>query len=179
MNKLTLSIKCQNDSVKELYTDVVTKYQNESIDDAGFDLKFPETLSLKPHSSTKIDLGIATQMFISNCTSKTKSDSESESESETGSGRSVRTSYYLYPRSSISKTPLRLANGTGIIDRGYTGNLLVVVDNISDKEYIIERGNRLFQLCGPHLFSVFTSINLVDSLDKTTRGSGGFGSTGK
>ena len=37
----------------------------------------------------------------------------------------------MYPRSSIYKTPLRLANNTGIIDSGYRGNLMGAFDNIS------------------------------------------------
>ena len=45
------------------------------------------------------------------------------------------TAYYLYPRSSMgSKTPLRLSNSVGIIDAGYRGNIIGVVDNISDRE---------------------------------------------
>ena len=36
--------------------------------------------------------------------------------------------FYVYPRSSISKTPLRMANSVGIIDSGYRGNLKFAVD---------------------------------------------------
>ena len=42
--------------------------------------------------------------------------------------------YYLYPRSSIVKTGLRLANSVGIIDAGYRGEIIAVVDNI-DKNF--------------------------------------------
>ena len=38
--------------------------------------------------------------------------------------------YYLYPRSSIVKTPFRLSNSVGIIDSGYRGEIMAVVDNI-------------------------------------------------
>ena len=55
--------------------------------------------------------------------------------------------YYLYPRSSISKTPLRLCNSVGIIDAGYRGNIMAFVDNI-DEDY--DLGTRLFQLCDPN-----------------------------
>ena len=41
------------------------------------------------------------------------------------------TSYMLVPRSSISKTPLRMANSIGIIDAGYRGEIMAAVDNIS------------------------------------------------
>ena len=95
--------------------------------------------------------------------------------------------YYMYPRSSISKTPLRLANSVGIIDSGYRGDLMAKVDNIngfscdSDSgdsvDYVVSQHSRLFQVCAPDL-SPFASVEIVDSLDDTTRGAGGFGSTG-
>ena len=43
----------------------------------------------------------------------------------------VPTAFFMYPRSSIYKTTLRLANNTGIIDSGYRGNLMGAFDNIS------------------------------------------------
>jgi dUTP pyrophosphatase len=85
--------------------------------------------------------------------------------------------FYIYPRSSISKTPLRLANSVGIIDSGYRGELIAVFDNISDYEYIILPGTRLVQTCLPDLIPF--SVKLVDNDFPTTeRGDGGFGSTG-
>jgi dUTP pyrophosphatase len=85
--------------------------------------------------------------------------------------------FYVYPRSSLSKTSLRLANSVGIIDSGYRGNILVAVDNIRDKPFQLRRGTRLFQICAPDLSPL--SVKLVNSLDKTVRGAGGFGSTGQ
>ena len=38
--------------------------------------------------------------------------------------KKINCSYYLYPRSSISKTPLRMSNSTGIIDAGYRGEII-------------------------------------------------------
>ena len=84
--------------------------------------------------------------------------------------------YYIFPRSSISKTPLRLANSVGIIDFGYRGNLIAVVDNLSDEDYTIECGTRLFQVCSPDL-SPITFELIEDELSKSERGEGGFGST--
>ena len=46
-------------------------------------------------------------------------------------------SYYLYPRSSIIKTPLRMSNSVGIIDAGYRGNIIGCVDNIGDIPYTV------------------------------------------
>ena len=87
------------------------------------------------------------------------------------------TAFYIYPRSSISKTPLRLANSVGIVDSGYRGNLMLALDNIKQAPYTIRKGQRLAQICSPHLSPIFFSI--VESLSETERGSGGFGSTGR
>lgn len=100
-------------------------------------------------------------------------------------------SYYLYPRSSISKTPLSLANSVGIIDAGYRGEIktalrhtpTVMVDrylkgfslNDATMVPIIIKNERLVQICAPNLGPI--RVRIVDSLDSTDRGEGGFGST--
>ena len=85
--------------------------------------------------------------------------------------------YYVYPRSSIYKTPLRLANCTGIIDAGYRGELMAVFDNISDEGYELKPYTRLLQACSPDL-SPFSVVIVNKDFDTTTRGEGGLGSTG-
>lgn len=76
-------------------------------------------------------------------------------------------SYYLYSRSSISKTPLRMCNSVGIIDSGYRGNILAMVDNVSDVPYEIKRGTRLFQICAPTLEPL--QLELVTALPTSER----------
>lgn len=89
--------------------------------------------------------------------------------------------YYMYPRSSLSKTPLRLANSVGIIDSGYRGHLIGMFDSIREKEeeYEVPEYTRLLQVCAPNLMPIL--VNIVDSEEqlgeKTKRGGGGFGST--
>ena len=90
---------------------------------------------------------------------------------------SAKCGYYLYPRSSLSKTPLRLANSVGIIDSSYRGEIMAAVDNISEKDFEIKQGQRLFQLCSPTLEPI--NYIITDNLSETKRGEGGFGSTGK
>ena len=99
-------------------------------------------------------------------------------------------SYYLYARSSISKTPLILKNSVGIIDSGYRGNLIAAVYysptfndlqkvsiNQLPNSYTIKKGTRLVQICAPELQPF--SFDVVNTLTETDRGEGGFGSTGK
>ena len=158
---MKLLILPNNDSVKELYNDSVTREANitrERRGDAGFDLYFPEDMTIGPKETKSIDLKIQCEAF---------SDSEN----------TKNVSYYLHCRSSISKTPLRLANSVGIIDSGYRGNLMVVVDNISNETYNIQKGQRLFQITGRYL--EFIECNLTERLSETDRGNQGFGSTGQ
>jgi dUTP pyrophosphatase len=84
--------------------------------------------------------------------------------------------YWLLPRSSLSKTPLRLANSVGLIDAGYRGSLMAKVDNLSNADYLIKGGTALFQLCLPTLENNII-IYQVPYLSTSQRGSGGFGST--
>ena len=100
--------------------------------------------------------------------------------------------FYLYPRSSISKTRMRLANSVGIIDAGYRGDLIAAVDTIglfgsNDIWHIwketlspIKKYDRYFQVCAPDLspFLVHIVETEAELGAPTTRGAGGFGSTG-
>ena len=68
-------------------------------------------------------------------------------------------------------------DSVGIIDRDYRGNLMGCFDNISSEDYVIKAGTRLLQICAPNLEPI--TFELVDELSTTSRGTGGFGSTGK
>lgn len=85
--------------------------------------------------------------------------------------------YFLLPRSSISRTPLRLSNSIGLIDGGYRGEIIAAVDNIRDIPYTVEPDQRIFQLVA--LDGSPVTFRLVEELTATSRGAGGFGSTGK
>ena len=74
------------------------------------------------------------------------------------------------------KRGLALANGIGVIDSDYRGELLVALINNSGVDQTIESGDRIAQLMiVPAIQAVFTESA---SLDETERGEGGFGSTG-
>ena len=119
--------------------------------DAGLDLYVLEDIQFEPGETKAIKLGIS-------C------------ESEDGKA------YYLFPRSSISKTPLRMANSIGLIDGGYRGEIIAMCDNIKSEVYTAEKGQRLFQLVATDSSPIH--FELVEELEMTTRGTGGFGSTG-
>ena len=88
------------------------------------------------------------------------------------------TGYQMHPRSSLSKTELRLANSTGIIDAGYRGYIIGKFD-CKDNVVDVNRHDRIVQLCAPSLIPMY--VCLVDDIShlspQTERNEGGFGST--
>ena len=127
--------------------------------DSGFDLANPKSITLPDihFKSHLIDYKIKCKMV---------------NKSGDGCG------FYLYPRSSLSKTPLMLSNSIGIIDAGYRGYIKGAFRNLSGGEYTIGNQKCLLQICAPTLepFQVVIVGNELD-LGTTKRGSGGFGST--
>jgi len=86
--------------------------------------------------------------------------------------------FYLYPRSSISKTPLLLANSVGVIDSGYRGDLIGAFLS-TETPFTVQKHTRLLQICHPSLCPILVKMTHNENdLSNTERGSGGFGSTG-
>ena len=84
----------------------------------------------------------------------------------------------LFPRSSISKTPLRMANSVGVIDSGYKGEITVPLYNTDEVEIRdINLYERIAQLVIVPCMDL--QLEVVDDLGTSERGTGGFGSTGK
>lgn len=150
-----------SENIKEYYFNHTSAYEGDS----GIDLFFPHDITIKPGSTILIDMEIACELRELNSSFVIK-----------GQSLFKNLSYYVYPRSSISKTPLRMSNCVGIIDSKYRHNIKVCVDNTSDSEYRIKRGDRLFQICDPNLRPI--KVLLVDKLSESSRGEG-FGSSGK
>ena len=76
-----------------------------------------------------------------------------------------------------SKHGITMANGVGVIDSDYRGELRVALFNESDTDYTIHDGDRIAQLMV--LPVVRPTLEFVEELDETERGAGGFGSTGR
>ena len=82
----------------------------------------------------------------------------------------------LFPRSSVSKTSMSLANSVGVIDSGYRGEIMLKYRQTGDPNPVYRTGDRVGQLMIiPHPQVEFIR---VDELSTTERGEGGFGSTG-
>ena len=141
--------------IKPFNKDIHKMYKNHNHfhpGDSGLDIYIIENQIINPGETIRLKLGISCE----NLDAK---------------------SYFLMPRSSISKTPLRLANSVGLIDAGYRGEIMAAVDNIKDFAYEVEIGQRLFQIVAMDGSAIH--FELGDHLSETNRGTDGFGSTGK
>ncbi|ADE57256.1 dUTP diphosphatase [Aminobacterium colombiense] len=84
---------------------------------------------------------------------------------------------FIFPRSGLAyKHGIRLCNGVGVIDHQYRGEVMLPLRNDGMKPFAIQRGDRLAQLV--ILKVKLPGFVVVDALDETERGEGGFGSTG-
>ena len=153
--------------LKNLYSISVDKRNKKMMEspefiDAGFDLMIPRETHFGSNCANKVDFGIVCAATM-----------------VTSSGKEFNTGYCVHPRSSLSKSALRLANSTGIIDAGYRGSLIGMFDANADCK--VDKYERLLQICAPGLVPIVVTVvdKLGDLGGKTARGSGGFGSTGK
>lgn len=160
-----LYLLVENDSeLKKLYEEQIAYRQENKVTDSGFDLFLPEDESYTSGRHTLLDHRIRCKMVI------------------VDGDREIPTGYTLHPRSStFNKYNLLLANSTGIIDQDYRGPIKVsffspLMSLVSHIGMHVDKGTRLVQLCAPSY--KYFEVELVDSLDETDRGEGGFGSTG-
>ena len=83
----------------------------------------------------------------------------------------------IRPRSGLAaKSQISVLNTPGTIDADYRGEIKVILINLSNKAFIVENGTRIAQMVVCPVIKA--KLKEVEDLDSTTRGSGGFGSTG-
>jgi hypothetical protein len=189
---LSIFVDSEDEHLKRLYVESAQSHNAKLVEDpdfydAGFDLFLPT------NSVDSRFYGTGTRFFgygwedLHNPVNKV--DFKVKCCAKLVSKEKIRyTPFYTYARSSISKTPLRLANNQGIIDAGYRGPLIGMFDCIYedksrnvDCDYCVDEYTRLLQICAPGLIPVYVCIvDRFEELGKATaRGEGGFGSTGK
>lgn len=133
--------------------------------DCGVDLIFPDDIVFQTNQVLKCNLGISCEFFLN------ENDSESAP-------------FRLVPRSSISNTPLMLANSEGIFDAGYRGPVIAALRCYVDRDhpstldyfkYVAKKGDRVVQIVAADMMPI--KVVIVDELTQTERGDKGFGST--
>jgi len=83
----------------------------------------------------------------------------------------------IRPRSGLSlKHGITVLNTPGTIDSDYRGIVKVILINLGEEDFKIQRGDRIAQLVIQKIF--FPNFKIVETLDKTKRGEGGFGHSG-
>ena len=83
----------------------------------------------------------------------------------------------IRPRSGLAlKRGITILNTPGTIDSDYRGIVKVILINLGEEEFIIQRGDRIAQLVIQKIF--FPNFKLVETLDNTKRGESGFGHSG-
>ena len=140
-----------NLKIKKLENDVkgILDYANQT--DAGMDLCSNEDITLLVNTPTKIKTGVAIK---------------------------IPDGYVglIWDKSSIASKGIKTMGG--VIDSGYTGEIMIVVNNLNKEEIKIEKNQKIAQLIiQPYL--KIEKILEVEDLGETDRGEKGFGSSGK
>lgn len=120
-------------------------------EDAGWDLYTPIDLYINGGGSTEVNTGIAMEIPY-----------EMFGEVRSKSGLMFKHNILI---------------GQGTVDCGYTGNIHVKIFNLGSQPYSFKAGEKIAQLVLVHC--EMEKLKVVESLEKTERGSNGFGSTGK
>ncbi|MGN8493505.1 dUTP diphosphatase [Helicobacter pylori] len=129
---------------------LIPKYQTHG--SSGFDLHAVEEVMIKPHSVGLVKIGICLSL-------------------EVGYELQVRT------RSGLALNhQVVVLNSPGTVDNDYRGEIKVILANLSDKDFKVQVGDRIAQ--GVVQKTYKAEFIECERLDETSRGSGGFGSTG-
>jgi dUTP pyrophosphatase len=140
--------------VKKLHPDAVLPKYNYPTD-SGFDLHSVEDVTIGPFGREFVPTGLSFQF-----------DENYEIQVRTKSGLAI-------------KQGLMVLNSPGTVDQGYSGEIKAIIFNVNNESVTIPKGMKVAQavLC-PVVNGGYVNILEVDDLNKTDRGSNGFGSTG-
>jgi dUTP pyrophosphatase len=117
--------------------------------DSGADLFAVERTVLPPHAITHVHTGVAVEL-------------------------PENTSGIIWGKSSVESKGIKAM--AGLVDAPYRGELIVCMYNLNDTEFVFEQGQKVAQLVV--LPTLYPEIEEAKELSETTRGAGGFGSTG-
>jgi|TARA_R110001599_G_scaffold116866_1_gene284792 dUTP pyrophosphatase len=144
----------------------VIKYQNNStnkdlsykyMDDSGMDLRanLKETIVVKSFERALVPTGIHFELPES-------------------------FEIQVRPRSGLAiKNGITVLNTPGTVDRGYNGEIKIILMNLSKDDFIVNHGDRIAQaVVSPVISGRWCNLTKVNNLTQTQRGDGGFGSTG-
>jgi len=137
--------------INKLHEDAVLPFYAK-FGDAGMDLHSIEEIELMPGRRALVRTGLAMEL---------PKNYEAQ----------------IRPRSGLSiKKGLTVLNSPGTVDSGFRGEVCVILANLGEETYLVNKGERIAQM----VINKFESVEIeeVEHLSDTERGSGGFGSTG-
>jgi dUTP pyrophosphatase len=161
----TLNLLPVSNDAASFYTSAQRSNEN-----AGFDLYVPQEVVFQPGEKKLVSMQVKATVVRGGQSCTTCECGGCAPGADT-------VHYWMLPRSSISKTGLLLLNSVGVIDRTYRGELMAFLWNTKDTSVTVSKGDRLVQIVAPDMGWI-SQVAVVDSLDDTSRGAGGFGSTG-
>jgi len=131
---------------------ILPEYAHGPLEDAGMDLRATERVVLKPNVAAMVPTGLALEI-------------------PPGYEAQMR------PRSGLAlKHSITMPNSPATIDPGYRGELRVILLNLGLTEYVVEPGDRIAQM----VIARYEAVEWDEGdLNETTRGVGGFGSSGR
>lgn len=117
--------------------------------DAGYDLRTPHSIICFPHESVTINTGVHIE---------------------------IPKGYVGFLKSKSGLNVKHDITGTGVVDAGYTGSIVVKLYNNGDKQHTFYEGDKIIQIV---FLPIYTpQLELVDGIEETERGDNGFGSSG-
>lgn len=151
---ITVRIKKVNNQVSDQNQNIVPKYATAGAAGADLYACLKQDLVIKPGDQVRIPTGIALEIPNANLVG------------------------LIFARSGLaSKKGLTLSNGVGVIDSDYRGEIIVLMINLGQEDVAIQNGDRIAQMVFVNICKA--SFVKVDELGDTSRGDGGFGSTGQ
>ncbi len=161
-NILRIYVNTDDQKLIERYKIAAKNHNNHSHGDSGFDVFMPNSIEINKQYGYMVDTKIICEM----------SNTARYQSNDVVWLEKITRGFYLYPRSSLSKTSLRLSNSVGIIDPGYRGNIKCAFDAFKDTK--IDKYDRLVQICHPSL-DHFEVVVVDTKFKETERGDGSSG----
>jgi len=146
-----MNIKVKLGTDKIMHTKAIMPTRAHEFD-AGFDLYTPYAIDILPHQSVVIDTGVHMQ---------------------------IPDNYVGFLKSKSGLNVKYGITSEGVIDAGYTGSIVVKLYNNSDILYEFNAGDKITQIVILPVQTPFCDLIEVDSLEETSRGENGFGSSGR
>ena len=151
MPLLDLTLTEENTMKVMLLNENATAPERKSVSAAGYDLFSSVDTSIPARGMGKVDTGISISI-PEDCYAR------------------------VAPRSGLTWNH-GIDVGAGVVDSDYRGEIKAILFNHSDVPFKVKKGDRIAQLILEKIYTI--PVEVVDSLEQTERGAGGFGSTGK